>query len=165
MALPGTPIIAAAGRRSRPQTGRRYRGIVDVEDRSPKRVADAWDRRVGETFDTDRVLGLLEVSGAALDTQSQEGSVLALPGLGTNRYPAWQFHAEGARSSVRPVARRILMAFAEVAADVSPFTIAAWATSPQPELDDRTPADWIADDRDEDLVVLAAKRAAHLEAR
>ncbi|MEP4653160.1 MAG: hypothetical protein ABJ314_23510 [Ilumatobacter sp.] len=41
--------------------------------------------------------------------------------------------------------------------------IASWAASPQPELDDRTPAGWIADTEEDELILLAAQLAAHLE--
>lgn len=127
-------------------------------------AAAAWRRRVGDTLDTEEVTELLGVTRQALDSRKRTGSVLALPGAGTSHYPAWQFDVEATTASVRPITLRIVTTFREALDEVSPFTIAAWATSPQPELDDRTPAEWIVRGGDDDAVVLAALRTAHLEA-
>ncbi len=128
-------------------------------------AAAAWRQGVGEILDTKGVSDLLGISRQALDSRKRTGSVLALPGTGTSHYPTWQFDVDvdGARSIVRPITLRIVTTFREVLDDFSPYTIAAWATSPQPELDGRSPAEWIIGGGDDGPVVRAAQRAAHLE--
>lgn len=125
----------------------------------------AWRRRIGAMLDTETVTTLLSVSRQALDSRKRSGSVIALAGSGTSHYPTWQFDVGANTATVRPVTLRIVTEFRERLDDVSPFTIAAWATSPQPELDNRTPAEWITSGGDDAPVVLAARRAAHLEAQ
>lgn len=128
-------------------------------------AAAAWRRRIGAMLDTETVTTLLGVSRQALDSRKRSGSVIALAGSGTSHYPAWQFDVGANTATVRPVTLRIVTEFRERVDDVSSFTIASWSTSPQPELDDRTPAEWITSDGDDAPVVLAARRAAHLEAQ
>jgi hypothetical protein len=127
-------------------------------------VAAKWRRRVGATLETQDVTELLGLSRQALDSRKRTGSVLALPGSGTSYYPSWQFDTETRPPSVRPITLRIVTTFREAVEDLSLYVVAAWATSPQPELDDRTPADWIVAGGADEPVVLAAQRAAHLEA-
>jgi hypothetical protein len=52
----------------------------------------------------------------------------------------------------------ILAAFQD--ADVSPYTIASWFTTPQRLLGGVTPATWLRRGRDGDRVVEAARRSA-----
>lgn len=127
-------------------------------------VAAKWRQRVGATLQTQDVTELLGLSRQALDSRKRTGSVLALPGSGTSYYPSWQFDTETRPPSVRPITLRIVTTFREAAEDLSLYVVAAWATSSQPELDDRTPAEWIVAGGDDESVVLAAQRAAHLEA-
>lgn len=126
-------------------------------------VAAKWRQRVGATLETQDVTALLGLSRQALDSRKRTGSVLALPGSGTSHYPSWQFDTETRPPSVRPITLHIVTTFREAVEDLSLYVVAAWATSPQPELDDRTPADWIVAGGDDEPVVLAAQRAAHLE--
>ncbi len=128
-------------------------------------AAATWRERLGDTLDTETVVRLLGVTRQALDSRKRTGSVVALPGSGTSHYPAWQFDTSGPRPVVRDIMLGIVTAFRERLDDPSPFTIAAWATSPQPELEDRTPADWVLAGGADEPVVAAARRAAHLETR
>lgn len=129
-------------------------------------AAAAWRNRLGDHIDTEQLVQLLgSISRQALDSRKRTGSLFALPGTGTSHYPTWQFAIDANTATVRPVVLRIVTEFREYLDDVSPFTIAAWATSPEPELDNRTPADWIINSGDDDRVVLAARRSAHLEAQ
>lgn len=127
-------------------------------------IAAKWRQRVGATLETQDVTELLGLSRQALDSRKRTGSVLALPGSGTSYYPSWQFNTENRPPSVRPITLQIVTAFREAVEDLSLYVVAAWATSPQPELDNRTPADWIVSGGADGPVVLAAQRAAHLEA-
>lgn len=48
----------------------------------------------------------------------------------------------------------------ELGEDLSPPTVLGWAAIEQPELDSRTPADWVAGGRPDGAVLAAAARAA-----
>lgn len=141
--------------------------LVDIGRRAGAQAAAAaaWQSRLGDAIETDVVARLLGgVTRQALDSRKRTGSLFALPGAGTSHYPSWQFAFDDDGATVRPVVLRIVSEFREQFGDVSPFTIAAWAVSPQPELDEQTPADWIIQGGDDAPVVLAARRTAHLEA-
>lgn len=99
------------------------------------------------TRDVTEMLGL---NRQALDSHKRTGSVLALPGEGTSHRQTWQFDIDGSKTSIRPITLQIVTAFREQVVEVSPNTIAAWATSPQ---------------REPEPVVFAARRAAHQGAR
>ncbi len=141
--------------------------LVEIGRHAGEQAAAAatWRGRLGDTIDTETVVRLLGVTRQALDSRKKTGSVLALPGTRTSHYPTWQFDMSGPRPVVRDVTWRIVTAFRERLDDDSPFMIAAWATSAQPELGDRTPIDWISHDGPDSAVIAAAQRAAHLEAQ
>ena len=128
-------------------------------------AAATWRERLGDTIDTESVVRLLGVTRQALDSRKKTGSVLALPATRTSHYPTWQFDLSGVRPVVRDVTLQIVTAFRGRLDDVSPFLIAAWAASVQPELGDRTPIDWISHNGANAPVVAAAQRAAHLESQ
>ncbi len=75
------------------------------------------------------------------------------------RVPVWQFR-NGVPWSVRGEVSEVLATFRAVYPDIRPLQIAVWAMTPQPELKDETPADWLQDERSIELVVMAARRAA-----
>lgn len=139
--------------------------LVEIGRHAGEQAAAAarWRERLGDAIDTETVVRLLGVTRQALDSRKKTGSVLALPGTRTTHYPTWQFDLSGPRPVVRDVTLRIVTAFRERLDDVSPFTIAAWAASLQPELDGRTPIDWISHNDPDAPVIAAAQRAAHLE--
>ncbi len=86
------------------------------------------------------------------------GILLSLPGSGGRVYPAFQFSRDGLPNPVVADALDLLMQ-----ADISEFTAAGWFVTPQKELDDRTPAEWIVSDGDpEALLRVARQTAAHL---
>jgi hypothetical protein len=125
-----------------------------------------WQQALGETMDTTRVTQLLGISRQALKSRRSSGSLFAVPGKQSSQYPSWQFAESDGEWTVRPVVLRIVAAFREVlGSDVSPYLIAAWATTPQPELENASPAEWITGGGSEDPVVLAAARAAEAERR
>ncbi len=125
-----------------------------------------WSRVVGERVDTATLRQRLGVSRQALDQRVTSGSLLAVPGDITRWYPTWQFTDSPDGLTVRPVVARIVAAFRDHLDDeFAPLTVISWADSPQPELDDMSPVDWIRDDRDDDPIVTAARRAAAALAR
>ena len=140
--------------------------LVEIGRRAGERAAAAmtWQSRIGYSIDTNQVTLLLGISRQAIDSRKRTGSILALPSTGTSHYPTWQFDVDGAGATVRPITLRIVNAFREAIPEVSPYTIAAWARSPQPELDGSTPADWIERNGPDEPLVRSAQRTALLEA-
>jgi hypothetical protein len=117
-----------------------------------------WAAAVGETWNTSRTAGFLKVSRQALYKRIRSGTILALPGQGTSEFPVWQFDPE--TRLVRHVVSGIVQVFRTADDQVSPLVIAGWANAPNERLDQMTPAQWIAADRDEEAVLTAARRAA-----
>lgn len=111
-----------------------------------------------DRFDTAAVARLLQVTRQALHKRVRAGSLLAVPGRGTTWYPAWQFDTDN--RSIRPAAQAVLTAWSEVHGSFDPETVLAWANSSQPEFPECTPAEWIEENGDEEVVVMAARRAA-----
>lgn len=70
------------------------------------------------------------------------------------RYPRWQFDA--ANSAPFAAIKKLNEIFGKAALD--PWTLAAFATAPQPELDDRTPVEAFSD-ADLEPLLLSARRA------
>lgn len=120
-----------------------------------------WGRQVGPTLSSRAVAELLGVSRQAVHERTQRGSLLALRGSdGSMLYPAFQFGSNG-----RPLA-----GVAEAVRTLTPavetrYTIAAWFTSPEPELGGATPSGWLREGRDPAAVVEQARREAARLAR
>ena len=112
-----------------------------------------------DRFDTSAAARLLQVTRQALHKRAKAGGLLAVPGRGTTWYPAWQFDVDNRK--LRPNARSALAAWVEVLGpSFDPETVLAWANSPQPELADDTPADWIQGGGDAEPLIDSARRAA-----
>lgn len=148
------------------QASRTYSTVFDIETakqlgrNAAEQViaAAAWDEVIGERLDTTEVREMLRVSRQALAKRQQSGSLIALEGLRTSWYPAWQFDRE--QRCIRPAVAKIVAAFRRHLDEADPVLIAAWATTPQPDLSGRTPAHWLSDGRDNEQLVRAASRAA-----
>jgi len=110
-----------------------------------------------DRLDTTAAGLLLGVSRQALHKAVRAGRLFGVPGRGTTWFPAWQFTPD---RTVRPVVREVLAAFAarDVAAD--PWAVLSWSGTPQPELGEGRPAEWIAAGRPEGPVLAAAVQAA-----
>lgn len=112
-----------------------------------------------DRFDTSAAARLLQVTRQALHKRAKAGGLLAVPGRGTTWYPAWQFDVDN--RELRPSARSVLAAWVEVLGpSFDPETVLAWASSPQPELADETPVDWIQAGGEAEPLVDSARRAA-----
>ena len=120
--------------------------------------ASAWDAAIGERIDTTHVCRLLNVSRQALAKRQHSGSLVGLTGRRIRWFPKWQFDLEQRR--IRPVVTDIVSAFREHLGSADPVLIAAWATTPQDDLDGRTPGQWATDGSDNEQLTLAAHRAA-----
>ncbi|MEV6527384.1 hypothetical protein AB0M43_36220 [Longispora sp. NPDC051575] len=117
-----------------------------------------WGKAVGERFTTAEAVTILNVSRQSLNKKVAQGALLGIPGRGTTYYPRWQF--DEAHQRVRPVVRDIVKIFTH-GGTADPFTIAAWATTPQVNgLGGKTPAKWIVDGGDVRQVIQAARDRA-----
>lgn len=123
-------------------------------------AGDAWERALGELLTSAEARILLGgVSREALRKRVASGSAIALrDDTGLIRYPRWQFDA--ASSSTFPVVKQLNKLFGEAGLD--PWTLAAFATTPQPELADRTPVDAFGDEDPGPLLLSARRTVAEL---
>ncbi len=121
----------------------------------------AWERALGELLTSAEARILLGgVSREALRKRVLSGSVLALrDDADLIRYPRWQFDA--ANSAPFGAMKDLDETFDEAGLDG--WTLAAFATAPQPELDDRTPIDAFADADPEPLLLAAHRAVADLK--
>lgn len=120
----------------------------------------AWERALGELLTSAEARVLLGgVSREALRKRVLSGSVLALrDDADLIRYPRWQFDPDN--STPFGAIKKLNAIFVEAGLD--PWTLAAFATAPQPELDDRTPAEAFADTDLEPLLLAARRTVADL---
>ncbi len=115
----------------------------------------AWKRALGEPLTSAEARILLGgISREALRKRVLSGSVLALRNdANLIRYPRWQFDAANSASFV--AIKKLNEIFGEAGLDA--WTLGAFATTPQPELDDRAPVDAFGD-ADLDPLLLSARR-------
>jgi hypothetical protein len=119
-----------------------------------------WRELLGEDrLDTAATARMLGITRQALHKRVRCGGLLGVPGRGTTWFPGWQFDRQ--EHSVRPVVPQLLAAFASAAEEdgPAPEAVLAWSQTPQPELGDQAPADWVAADGLDEPVVAAARRA------
>lgn len=95
-------------------------------------------------------------SPEAVSSLTRRGQLLALDMSGGRKvYPAFQFSEQGRPFPELPQTLRIFEG-----AVATPYTIASWMVTPQPLLDDKTPAAWMQEGGDPELLFEAARRAA-----
>jgi len=121
----------------------------------------AWERALGELLTSSEARALLGgVSREALRKRVVSGSVIALrDDAGLVRYPRWQFDA--AAGTPFRVVKELNEVFDEAGFDS--WALASFATTPQPELGDRTPIDAFADADVEPLLLSAHRTVADLK--
>ncbi|HXS46100.1 MAG TPA: hypothetical protein VN756_01405 [Solirubrobacterales bacterium] len=121
----------------------------------------AWERALGGLLTSAEARVLLSgISREALRKRVVSGSVIALrDDAGLIRYPRWQFDAvSGAPFAV---VKELNEVFSDAGLDS--WTLAAFVTAPQPELDDRTPVDAFGDTDLEPLLLSAHRTVADLK--
>lgn len=120
----------------------------------------AWERALGELLTSAEARILLGgISREALRKRVLSGSVLALrDDADLIRYPHWQFDA--ANSAPFGAVKKLNEIFGEAGLDA--WTLAAFATAPQPELDGRAPVDVFGDADLEPLFLSARRTVADL---
>jgi hypothetical protein len=116
----------------------------------------AWERALGDLLTSAEARALLGgISREALRKRVASGSVIALrDDAGLVRYPRWQFDAAG--GTPFGAIKNLNEIFG--GAGLDPWTIASFATTPQPELGGRTPVNAFAD-ADVDPLLRSAHRA------
>lgn len=126
-----------------------------------KSVGVAWERALGEMLTSAEARVLLGgVSREALRKRVVSGSVIALrDDARLVRYPRWQFDVAG--GAPFGAIKRLNEVFGEAGLDS--WTLAAFATAPQPELGNRTPVDSFADADIEPLLLSAHRTVADLK--
>lgn len=141
-------------------------GSVDDAEVLGRRAAmvvlagEAWERALGELLTSAEARALLGgISREALRKRVLSGSVIALrDDAELIRYPRWQF--DTANSTPHGAIKHLNKIFG--GAELDPWTLAAFATAPQPELGGRTPVDAFADADLEPLLLSAHRTVADL---
>lgn len=118
-------------------------------------AGQVWHRHLGPLLTSGDLQKLGGRSRQAVHELVKRRRLLALPARGGALFPAFQVDRRG---RPRPGMAEVLAAF-EGAVE-SPLTVASWFRTPQPLLDDRTPADWMAAGDDLSRLLAAARRAA-----
>jgi len=121
----------------------------------------AWERALGELLTSAEARVLLGgISREGLRQRVLSGSVIALrDDAGLIRYPRWQF--DSASGAPFGAVKRLNEVFSDARLDS--WTLAAFATAPQPELGDRTPVDAFGDTDLEPLLLSAHRAVAELK--
>lgn len=121
-----------------------------------------WRRHLGPLLNTKQVAELLGVgTRQAVNDRVRRHGILALPTAGRDlAYPAFQFDEGG---EPYPALTPVLATFAE--AKLSPHTISSWFVTPQAALDGAAPAEWLSEGRDQEQLIVAARRSASRTAR
>jgi hypothetical protein len=116
-----------------------------------------WERELGPLATTSQVGELLGCSRQAIHERVQRRTLLALPASAGQVFPLFQFTSSG--QSV-PGLSQVVRELAGVVE--TPYTIATWLVSPEPELDRRAPIQLLRDGRVEPVVTAAARYAERL---
>lgn len=114
-----------------------------------------WRRQLGPSYSTRQVRELMRIgSRQAISDRVKRHRLLALPGPdGQPLFPAFQFTADG-----RPLPALHLVLERLAGAVETPYTTASWLVTPEPLLEDRTPAEWLREGEASERVLEAAAR-------
>ena len=118
-------------------------------------ASHAWVDQLGPLYD---VRGVMQILGVTKQAVSKRRLLALTTGSGRVVYPAFQFTGSGVVPGLPAV---LAMLPAE---HVSPWTVAAWLTSPAAELDDDRPIDVLAGGDTAPVLALAADWAQALAA-
>lgn len=134
-------------------SARREARDPDLGTRIAAHDAQVAARLVDFTYSTQQAAVVLELDPSNIRRGVQDGRYLAVRVAGRLRLPAWQFidattthragshdAAAGASTVPLPNLRALVSA---IPGDVHPQAIAGFMQTPQPELDDMTPIEWV----------------------
>jgi hypothetical protein len=133
----------------------RTKSRIGVGAGQPAVAGQVWRRHLGALLTTGDLQALGDRSRQAVHELVKRRRLLALPARGGNLFPAFQVDPQG---MPRRGVAEVLAAF-EGAVE-SPLTVASWFRTPQPLLDERTPAEWLVAGEDTARLVHAARRTA-----
>jgi hypothetical protein len=115
-----------------------------------------WERHLGPLYSTNQVRELMGIgSRQAISERVKRRRLLAVPGSdGRPLFPAFQF-----------AGRRLLPGLAAIldvfqGAVESQYTLASWFVTPEPLLEERTPAEWLRKRGTTERALQAASRYA-----
>lgn len=118
-------------------------------------ASEIWRAALGDLLTVAEAAALLRRDPDGVGHDVAQGVLLGLPTVdGTTVLPAWQF----VHGRPLPRLRELIEVLAPVC--VTPYTVASWFVAPQPLLEGRTPAEWLAEARNPELAVEAARRQA-----
>jgi hypothetical protein len=114
-----------------------------------------WRRHLGALLSTKQVRDLMRIgSRQAISERVKRRRLLAVPASdGRPQFPAFQFTQAG-----RPLPGLHLILEQFAGAVATPFTTASWFVTPEPLLEEKTPAEWLRTGGSPDLAVEAASR-------
>lgn len=143
-----------AGAPTPEELGRRAALLVGAEQ--------AWDHHIGPMLAAAQVADLLGVgTRQAVHDRARRGGLLALHrGSRQVRFPAFQLveRPGSATRAVLPELGRVMRIFAD--AGVDEWTVASWFCTLAPLLETMTPAAWLAEGKDPEQAIEAARRSA-----
>jgi len=158
---PGTDLWGGAGQRFLDELERLV-GQRELDPATLERAArivaaeQSWRDGLGVLLDADDVARLLHVEpGAVAEIAARDEMIVLHAPDGSARFPAFQFH-DGRTAPALASAHRTLV----TGGHLSPWSAASWARTSHPELEFRSPAQWVAEHRDEATLLLVAARDA-----
>lgn len=120
----------------------------------PKAHPNPLDAEIGPFYDTASVMALLGgVSRQAVDARRRKHTILALKTADARWvYPVFQFN----RRDVNPALVPAIRAFADSPA----WSAALWFVTPNPDLDDMSPLDWVRKQQPAEVLEQSANQTA-----
>jgi hypothetical protein len=128
------------------------------------RAQIAWTAALGLSLTTEELVAAWMGDVAKVEQLTRADELVYLQFKKIRRYPRWQFDEDPAKDlPVHPVATAIFHAFQdELGGDFLGETVISWAATPQPELDNQEPRAVLTDRSQTEMIILAARRAAHI---
>jgi hypothetical protein len=116
-----------------------------------------WERELGPLATTSQVGELLHCSRQAVNERIHRGTILGLPALGGYAFPLFQFTNGG--QTVHGISD-VIRALSDTVE--TPYTIASWLVTPEPELDGRKPIERLRAGETGDAIAAAEHYADRL---
>lgn len=136
MSHPEVAYLAAAAGGAAPDVIATWDPAVEHRRRTRKAAA-AVERLAGGTLSIDQVAALLGVDRSRVSRRLSAAALYSISVGARRRIPAWQFSAGNELPGLPAVV-------AAIPGDVHPLDVDALMTTPQEELDDRTPVEHLA---------------------
>lgn len=120
----------------------------------PSAAPNALDAKIGPFYDTAAVSMLLGgISKQAVEARRKKHTILALKTAdGRWAYPTFQFTATTVDLRLIPAIQAL--------GDAPAWSAALWFLTPNPDLDDASPLDWVHNERPSETLTASARRTA-----